>query len=347
MGRLGCRPGHGLDSLPELFIAMTWQPLYPPVVTKTFFISYKSEERGLAEKVADGMIARGQQVWRDSDQLRTSERWWDEIERALASCDDVVVLLSRRALESEIVVREIKTAVRLGRLVHIFTETDLRETSPGIYEMVGDLHHARFSTKDALAETSSAIVSEVLADGQPAHPLLPAAFFKQATIRVFPQFQHLQEADLMGHGWIERYRGYADLPFAQRSASRILAANFALLAACQKDWNAALKFFKQCGVHDELPYIGTFFALCLLRGRHPQVSDAYALDKVENLLRRAFGARQSPLIGCFLTWVLGESGRARGPKLEATAREARANLAIELPSERVRFQALTNGRLLV
>jgi hypothetical protein len=326
---------------------MDWQGIYESAFQKTFFISYKSENKDLASAVCRALESRGQRVWRDAEQLRTGDLWWNEIERALASCDDVVLLLSREALTSEVVLRELSAAVRLNRLIHVFTETSLRESAPAVYQQIGDFHHAPFSTDDPVEATTEAIVSEVMGERSPVHPVNPFTFFKHATIRIFPDFSILAGQAPMPANLVGRYRSYELLPYPRNCANALLSVNFGLLAAHQSDWDDALGHFQACSCYDGFPSVASFFALSLLRGYDPRVVDASDLDKVVDLLDRAFRVRKSPLIGCLFTWVLERSGRARGPNLTKTKEEAWARLSIEPDSERARFRSLTKGLLRV
>lgn len=64
----------------------------------TVFVSYASEDRDAARRLADGLLAQGfSDVWLDRRKLKAGDDWSLRIDEALASCDFFVPVLSLQA----------------------------------------------------------------------------------------------------------------------------------------------------------------------------------------------------------------------------------------------------------
>jgi hypothetical protein len=85
------------------------------------FISYKREEQPIASKLANALEGEGWSVWWDP-KLRAGERFNDVIERALKGSKCVVVMWSKRSVESEYVKHEANYALRRNKLVPVMIE---------------------------------------------------------------------------------------------------------------------------------------------------------------------------------------------------------------------------------
>ncbi|MBN1427164.1 MAG: toll/interleukin-1 receptor domain-containing protein [Anaerolineae bacterium] len=78
------------------------------------FISYSREDRAYAQRVKDALDARALPCWID-DRINPGDDWWNEIDRAVAICACLVVIMTPAAKASRWVQREILLAEDRGR----------------------------------------------------------------------------------------------------------------------------------------------------------------------------------------------------------------------------------------
>jgi hypothetical protein len=82
------------------------------------FISYKREEQAIARNLANALEGEGWTVWWDP-KLRAGERFNDVIEKALNDAKCVIVLWSKRSVESLYVKDEATHALKRNKLVPV------------------------------------------------------------------------------------------------------------------------------------------------------------------------------------------------------------------------------------
>ena len=75
------------------------------------FLSHASADRVLAEKIVRSLEAHGIRVWYSKKNLKGAQAWHDEIGRALARCDWLIVLLTPAAVRSTWVKHEVTYAL--------------------------------------------------------------------------------------------------------------------------------------------------------------------------------------------------------------------------------------------
>jgi TIR domain len=85
------------------------------------FISYKREEQPTARKLADALESEGWTVWWDP-KLRAGEHFNDVIEKALKESKCVIVLWSKRSVESLYVKDEAMYALDHDKLIPVAIE---------------------------------------------------------------------------------------------------------------------------------------------------------------------------------------------------------------------------------
>jgi hypothetical protein len=95
-------------------IAMTQSapaPVEPPATEPRFFISYARGEpdTGLATELHTSLTGAGYDVFFDR-KMKIGAKWADEIQRAIAHCDFLIVLLSADSARSEMVQEEVRLA---------------------------------------------------------------------------------------------------------------------------------------------------------------------------------------------------------------------------------------------
>lgn len=82
------------------------------------FISYKREERDVAQKLAEALIKEGRSVWWDIN-LLPGERFAQEIEAVIRHAKVAIVIWSKHSVQSEWVIEEASEAKRRGILLPI------------------------------------------------------------------------------------------------------------------------------------------------------------------------------------------------------------------------------------
>src|SRR5215510_370881 len=85
------------------------------------FISYKREEQAMARNLANALEGEGWTVWWDP-KLRAGERFNDVIEKALKESKCVLVMWSKRSVESKYVKDEATYALNRNKLVPVMIE---------------------------------------------------------------------------------------------------------------------------------------------------------------------------------------------------------------------------------
>ena len=97
------------------------------------FISYKHEEQKHARRLKDALEHQGWSVWWES-KLRAGERFDDVIEAALKDASCVIVMWSRRSVESKYVKDEATYALNRNKLVPLaIEEVDLPFRFEGLH----------------------------------------------------------------------------------------------------------------------------------------------------------------------------------------------------------------------
>ncbi len=90
---------------------------------KDVFISYASENRAIAQRVAEGLETAGLSVWWDR-QIEVGGEWDKSIEEALAVAKCVVVLWTGHAKRSRWVRAEARASLKKTRMVPVLLEAD-------------------------------------------------------------------------------------------------------------------------------------------------------------------------------------------------------------------------------
>ena len=88
-----------------------------PAADLDVFLSYKREEKGVAEALANFLIARGYDIWWD-DALLAGENFADIVHSQLLKSRAVVVLWSKQARASHWVRDEAALALAEGTLIN-------------------------------------------------------------------------------------------------------------------------------------------------------------------------------------------------------------------------------------
>jgi hypothetical protein len=87
---------------------------------RSVFVSYSRADKPRVEGLADLLRGLGLSVFLDQRSIVAGERWRDSLDRALSSCDALVVVWSRQAARSEWVRKEYETAAsRRIRLIPV------------------------------------------------------------------------------------------------------------------------------------------------------------------------------------------------------------------------------------
>ena len=81
------------------------------------FISYSRQDADLTYELADRLRQHGYEVWTDITDISGGEPWGTAIERAIADCDALVVVVSSRSKDSQWVLREILLAQSQNKMI--------------------------------------------------------------------------------------------------------------------------------------------------------------------------------------------------------------------------------------
>jgi hypothetical protein len=81
------------------------------------FFSYSREDSEFVLRVAGDLKAAGANVWLDQMDIVPGQRWDDAVERALADCPRMLVVLSPAAVHSTNVMDEVSFALQEGKTV--------------------------------------------------------------------------------------------------------------------------------------------------------------------------------------------------------------------------------------
>jgi hypothetical protein len=81
------------------------------MIPKEVFLSHSSQNRITASNLAEVLRVHGVPVWYSTTNIQGARQWHDEIGRALRRCDWFLVLLSRAAVVSPWVKRELMYAL--------------------------------------------------------------------------------------------------------------------------------------------------------------------------------------------------------------------------------------------
>ncbi|MFA9562527.1 MAG: toll/interleukin-1 receptor domain-containing protein, partial [Nitrospirota bacterium] len=90
---------------------------------KDVFVSYASEDRAIAQRLALGLEASGISVWWDR-QIQVGSEWDKTIEEALTAAKCVVVLWTGHAKQSRWVRAEARAALNQEKVVPVMLEAD-------------------------------------------------------------------------------------------------------------------------------------------------------------------------------------------------------------------------------
>ena len=94
------------------------------------FLSYKSEEVEIAERLQNALDERGHDVWRDQSHIKPGEVWMKAINDALLSSDRIIVLFSARAFNSDVVHNEFMHGLRSRNVIGILTDNIVHVPAP-------------------------------------------------------------------------------------------------------------------------------------------------------------------------------------------------------------------------
>lgn len=135
------------------------------------FISFSRKDKNFAEKLTNHLTHAGYEVWIDLQNISIGEVWSDETARGIERADIFIVLLSKNALSSQWVEREIFLAQRVGKkLIPILIEDT--EIPPALINL--QYIDARNFSPTVLARIISAIQA---IEYTPRHVESPTAVF--------------------------------------------------------------------------------------------------------------------------------------------------------------------------
>ena len=81
------------------------------VLANSVFISYSSKDRSFVERLATDLRSRGLYVWFDQWELKVGDSLIEKINAGIASHDYLVIVLSKKSVRSQWVMKELNAAL--------------------------------------------------------------------------------------------------------------------------------------------------------------------------------------------------------------------------------------------
>src|SRR5215218_4326200 len=91
--------------------------LSPKMAPERVFVSYSRDDDAAVLKLVQDLRSAGVNVWLDQTDIPSGRRWDEAIEQALASCGQVIVVLSETSVSSQNVMDEVSYAIDEGKRV--------------------------------------------------------------------------------------------------------------------------------------------------------------------------------------------------------------------------------------
>ena len=91
---------------------------------RKFFISYARGDRAFALRLTGDLRKEGAETWRDENDIQSAEKWDQSIVKGIGSCPEFLIILSRRSVDSEFVLKELDCAIEQNkRIVPVLRNT--------------------------------------------------------------------------------------------------------------------------------------------------------------------------------------------------------------------------------
>lgn len=119
---------------------------------KQVFISYKSEERDEAVFVKEILEKNGISCWLDSSDVAGGTNYAEEINTALLNASAIVLILSKKALSSEFIKREIILATEYSKPVVAFALEECDMLAEFDFDLPPEKRYNAFENKDKAIE---------------------------------------------------------------------------------------------------------------------------------------------------------------------------------------------------
>lgn len=321
---------------------MEWNPLYTGSPTSRFFISYRRPDAALAEALRGQLVHAGHSVWRDTNDIYVGDQWREEIERAIARSDDIVVLLTLNVLNTahrppenpNQVLLEIQSARSRNKRILCFATTDPRQF-PAFYEPLKDTNYIQLpdevteSLATSPARAARHIAQQILEPHTPQHPASLRDFERVATRRIFPAFSdiEIERSGQLRDDLLTTYLTHAQQLIADEARSNaVLCCNAALLACHRQHHRTAIDLFQQSLRNDDSALQKYFFACALAQQIRPFHMNASERDKAIALAKEAWLQQRSPLVALALIALLWDSDSGRDSKAQRAFVDALENL---------------------
>lgn len=121
----------------------------PPQSAPRIFVSYSHKDDAFTQKLVSDLSAAGAEVWVDVEGI-THGNFMQGIDKALARCEWMVLVLTPNAIESEYVCEEVYTGLNLVKKHHMHDVIPILATScaPGTIPPQWDVRHRYDATQD-------------------------------------------------------------------------------------------------------------------------------------------------------------------------------------------------------
>ena len=102
-------------STPQLWTWNLPQPIPLVRVRQRVFLSYRRSDSKVADALTHRLEQEGYGVWMDRSDINGGTRWRAEVDEGLVRADAMILLLSKSALESDEIYKEVARALELGK----------------------------------------------------------------------------------------------------------------------------------------------------------------------------------------------------------------------------------------
>ena len=298
-----------------------------------YFVSYSRHQEDIALLLKGLLAESARSVWYDRDGIAVGETWRDEIRRGIAGADELVLLLSKDSIASEMVAEEIALARAAGKLVRPIAIAPISGDLP---PHLRDIHHVDLSDIVGRPDLLRLRLSELF--GEKADDDSPEALLKlRACRRISPRFSlDFTSAEgriaAQGHAaQLERLRsGYAQ--------SSTIQLNAGLMHCAAGQWETGLALLRSYARAANNLAGWYFLALHLLRcepaRNAPLARVREALEAIGAALQ--FGANPLAILTAAILETGGANLGARNLERRMEAFAAALSPQLDPPGEYVR-----------
>ena len=116
------------------------------------FLSYSAEDKEWVSEFHEALREAGKKAWYDVEDLKPGDRWQEKIQEALRESETLIVIVSRKTLNSKWVFFELGAAVAGGKkIIPVVTgDVDYKDIHPSLTRF-------QFLREDSASEAGKAV----------------------------------------------------------------------------------------------------------------------------------------------------------------------------------------------